>query len=74
MLSKFFKKDNPFDLDEAIPTENLEPVQHIDEESQKSKTIYYLPKDAIAPNEIVFKPSDWNIRRFQIGRHLGRGK
>ena len=75
MFSSVFKKKiAPEVYAEDIALQNLEPVEYEveqDEDSKNSKTIYYRPKIS-APK--LFTPEEWSIDRFQIGKHLGKGK
>lgn len=50
----------------------MQPVEYEieDEESKKSKVIYYMPK----VTSKIFEPKEWSIENFQIGRHIGKGK
>jgi hypothetical protein len=65
--------DNIFLMLTAQPkTKNLLPIEHEDEESKTSHTIYYMPPPTL--EEKIFMPSEWKINNFQIGRHIGRGK
>ena len=55
------------------PAQYIEVQHEIDEESSCSKsTIYLFPKDCVT--EKIFIPQEWSIDRFQIGKHLGKGK
>ena len=77
MLSSIFKKKfMPETYAQEREARELQPVEYEvsdGEDSKQSKTIYYVPKTIPAEHK-MFNPNLWNIDRFQIGRHVGRGK
>jgi hypothetical protein len=74
MFASFLKKSFPprQPADER-PNEDLAPIQHEDEESNSRSVLYYMPRAAM-DNTKVFRPEEWSLDRFQIGRHVGKGK
>lgn len=78
LSSAFRKKIAPQIYNEEKAAEKLEPVEYeIEEDNEDSKnsksvTLYFRPKLSVQTK--FFTPNQWSIDRFQIGKHLGRGK
>lgn len=42
--------------------------------TEHQDTLYVTPMYQVPSRELLFHPSNWHIRKFEIGRPLGRGK
>jgi hypothetical protein len=74
MFASFLKKSFP--PKQPIverPNENLAPIEYEDEETNSRSILYYMPRDCMNTHK-VFRPEEWSLDRFQIGRHVGKGK
>jgi hypothetical protein len=74
MFASFLKKSYPPKVAvEAERAEDLQAIGHEDEESNSTSIIYYMPRTFISSQK-TFKPEEWSLDNFQIGRHIGKGK
>ena len=74
MFASFLKKSfPPKQPTQERPHDNLAAIEYDDEETNSRSILYYMPREYMNTHQI-FRPEEWSLDRFQIGRHVGKGK